>query len=220
MSDGRLVIGNRRTSSWSLRGWLGVRLAGLAVEVQLIPFVRPGPTPGIEAVSPNGLVPYLEHRGAGVWESLAVLEYCAEQSPGLWPQDRVARAHARAIATQMHAGFMGLRQNMWMNVCRDFSGYGRTPAALVDIAAIEKIWAEARAKFGSNGPFLFGATFGAADAMFAPVVTRFLTWRPEISPMTQAYCDAVRAHPLVDEWYRKAAAEPDAWLIPEYETPR
>ncbi|MSP30200.1 MAG: glutathione S-transferase family protein [Acetobacteraceae bacterium] len=216
--DGRLVIGNRRTSSWSLRGWLAVRLAGLAVEELVIPFVRPGTTPGIAAVSPNGLVPYLEHQDARVWESLSVCEYCAEIFPDLWPQDRVARAHARSIAAEMHAGFRGLRQNMWMNLCRDFSGKGRTADALADIAAIEKIWADTRTKFAADGPYLFGQTFGAADAMFAPVVTRFLTWRPELSSATLAYCAAVRAHPLLEEWYRAAAAEPDAWLIAEYET--
>lgn len=217
MSDGRLVIGNRRYSSWSLRGWLAVKLAGLDVAVELIPFTRPGPTPAIVALSPNGLVPYLEHRGARVWESLSVCEYCAEIAPGLWPADRVARAHARSIAAEMHAGFRGLRQNMWMNLGRDFSGRGRTPDALADIAAIEKNWADTRAAFGGAGPYLFGAGFGAADAMFAPVVTRFLTWKPEITSATQAYCDAVRAHPLMDEWYRDAAAEPDSWLQPDYE---
>lgn len=217
MRDGRLIIGNRRYSSWSLRGWLAVKLAGLDVEVQVIQFTRPGPTAAIAALSPNGLAPYLEHQGAKVWESLSICEYCAEISPALWPAERLARAHARSIAAEMHAGFTGLRQNMWMNLGRDFSGLGRTPEALADIAAIERRWADTRARFGAGGPYLFGAAFGAADVMFAPVVTRFLTWKPEISPATQAYCDAVRAHPLVDEWYRGAAAEPESWTLPSYE---
>src|ERR1700679_4270384 len=144
MSEGKLVIGNRRYSSWSLRGWLAVRLAGLDVEGELIPFSRPGPTPAIGQLSPNGLVPYLEHRGARVWESLSVCEYCAEVTPALWPADRVARAHARSIAAEMHAGFLGLRRNMWMNLGRDFSGLGRVPAALADIARPEKMWAQTR----------------------------------------------------------------------------
>jgi glutathione S-transferase len=220
MSEGRLVIGNRRYSSWSLRGWLAVRLAGLDVDVELIPFSRPGPTPAIGQLSPNGLVPYLEHRGARVWESLSVCEYCAEVTAALWPADRVARAHARSIAGEIHAGFLGLRQAMWMNLGRDFTGLGRTAEALADIARIEAMWATTRERFGDNGPFLFGTKFGAADAMYAPVVTRFLTWKPEISPETQAYCDAVRAHPLVAAWYDAAAAEPDAWLLPDYETVR
>ena len=124
MPEGRLVIGNRRYSSWSMRGWLAVRLAGLDVEEVLIHFSRPGPTEAIGKLSPNGLVPYLEHRGARVWESLAVCEYCAEVTPSLWPADRIARAHARAICAEMHAGFLGLRQAMWMNPGRDFSGLG------------------------------------------------------------------------------------------------
>jgi len=111
-----------------------------------------------------------------------------------------------------------LRQAMWMNLGRDFSGLGRTPEALVDIARIEAMWGETRAQFGVGGPFLFGAEFTAADAMYAPVVTRLLTWRPDIGPVTRAYCDAVRAHPLVSAWYDGAAAEPEGWLLPDYET--
>ena len=219
MSDGTLYIGNRRYSSWSMRGWLAVRLAGLDVTETLIPFSRPGPTPAIVQLSPNGLVPYLEHRGARVWESLSICDYCAEIAPALWPADRVARAHARSIAAEMHAGFIGLRSAMWMNLGRDFSGLGRTPAALADIARIEAIWTGTRQTFGAGGPFLFGAAFTAADAMFAPVVTRFLTWQPELSAATRDYCTAVRAHPLVAAWYDGAAAEPDAWLVEGYEMP-
>jgi len=217
MSEGTLYIGHRRYSSWSMRGWLAVRLAALDVKVEVIQFVRPGPTPAIARLSPNGLVPFLEHNGARVWESLSVCDYCAEISPGLWPEDRIARAHARSIAGEMHAGFRGLRQNMWMNLGRDFSGLGRTPEALADVAHIEALWADTRARFGGGGPFLFGARFTAADAMYAPVVTRFLTWKPVLTAASEAYCAAVRAHPLVDEWYQGAAAEPESWLVAEYE---
>jgi glutathione S-transferase len=164
-------------------------------------------------------VPCLEHRGALVWESLAICEYCAEIAPSLWPADRVARAEARSIAAEMHAGFRGLRQAMWMNLGRDFSGLGRTPAALADIERIEALWSGARQRFGAGGPFLFGAAFTAADVMFAPVVARFLGWRPALSAAAEAYCAAVRAQPLVDAWYVAAAAEPAAWLLPDYETP-
>jgi glutathione S-transferase len=220
MPDGKLYTGHRRYSSWSMRGWLAVRLAGLDVEDVVIRFVRPGPTPAIVALSPNGLVPYLEHRGARVWESLAICDYCAEIAPALWPQDRIARAHARSIAAEMHAGFRELRQAMWMNLGRDFAGHGRTPGALADIARIEALWGETRQRFGANGPYLFGAAFTVPDVMYAPVVTRFLTWKPELTPETRAYCDAVRAHELVAQWYAEAAAEPEDWLVAEYETLR
>lgn len=217
MTEGVLYIGNRRYSSWSLRGWLAVKLAGLDVDVRLLHFTRPGPTTAIAEVSPNGLVPFLEHDGAQVWESLAICDYCAELKPALWPADRVARAHARSMSAEMHAGFQDLRGSMWMNLGRDYSGLGRTAGALRDIARIEALWADTRTRFGGGGPFLFGPAFGAADAMFAPVVARFLGWKPEVSPETAAYCAAVRGHELVSEWYDAAAAEPDDWLIEDYE---
>jgi glutathione S-transferase len=217
MADGVLYIGNKRYSSWSMRGWLAVKLAGLDVDIRLIRFERPGPTRAIADLSPNGLVPFLEHNGARVWESLAIVDYCAELQPALWPADRAARAYARSMAAEMHAGFRDLRASMWMNLGRDFSGLGRTPGALQDIGRIEAMWAESRTRFGNGGPFLFGAAPGAADAMFAPVVARFLGWKPEISAETAAYCAVVRAHPLVAEWYADAATEPEDWLVEEYE---
>lgn len=216
MAKGRLVIGTKRYSSWSLRGWLAVRLAELDVEEVVIPLAG-GATEAIRAVSPNGMVPYLEHDGARMWESIAIAEYCAEHAPHLWPADRAARAHARAIAAEMHAGFRGLRLAMPMNLGRTFPGRGRTPEALADIARIEAIWAEALAAHG--GPFLFGARFGLADAMYAPVVTRFLTWQPDLSAVSRGYVAAVRAHPLVERWYAEAGAEPAAWLLDKYESP-
>jgi glutathione S-transferase len=213
----RLFIGNQRYSSWSMRGWLPVQLAGLDVETVVIP-MQAGETAAIKQATPAGLVPYLEHDGARIWESLAICEYCAEHAPSLWPTDRVARAHARAIAAEMHASFRGLRMAMPMNLGRpDYAGLGRTPGCLADIARIEAIWAETRTKFGQGGAYLFGADFTAADAMYAPVVARLLTYAPDVSPATRAYCDAVRAHPLVDRWYRDAAAEPAAWLLAKYE---
>ena len=218
MSDNRLYIGTRRYSSWSLRGWLAVRLAGLAVEEVVIP-IAGGSTPAVKAATPSGTVPYLEHDGAKVWESIAICEYCAEFAPSLWPTDRIARAHARAISAEMHAGFRELRMAMPMSLFRSAKGAGRTPGALADIARIEAIWRDARAAFGSGGPFLFGADLNNADAMYAPVVCRFLTYAPDLSPETRAYCDAVRAHPLVAAWYDEAAHEPAAWFIARDEAP-
>jgi len=220
MAEGRLVIGTRRYSSWSMRGWLMVRMAALDVEEVVLRLAGAGAggTPEIAAISPNALVPYLEHRGARVWETIAIAEYCAEFHADLWPRNRTARAHARSIAAEMHAGFRALRGAMPMNLGRTFAGLGRTPACLADIARIEAIWAEALSAYG--GPFLMGTEFSLADAMFAPVVTRFLTWQPELSATTRSYCDAVRAHALVDQWYRDAAAEPAEWLVPHYENPQ
>ncbi len=145
---------------------------------------------------------------------------CAEIAPDLWPGERIARAHARAVAAEMHSGFRDLRQTMWMNLGRDFAGLGCSPSALADVARIEALWAGCRERFGAGGPYLFGSPFTAADVMYAPVVARFLTWRPELASATETYCQAVRAHPLVVAWYQAAAKEPDNWLIADYENPQ
>ncbi len=214
---GRLYIGNRRYSSWSMRGWLAVMLAGLDVEVVVLP-MQAGTTPAIREATPAGLVPYLEHEGARVWESLAICQYCAEFAPSLWPDGRVARAQARSVAAEMHAGFRALRTAMPMNLGRaDYAGLGQTAESLADVARVEAVWAETRAEFGGRGPYLFGAEFGVADAMFAPVVARLLTYAPPLSETAAAYCQAVRAHPLVARWYDEAAAEPEAWKLAKYE---
>jgi glutathione S-transferase len=216
MAEGRLYIGTKRYSSWSMRGWLAVHLAALDVEEVLIPLAG-GETAAVKRVSPNGLVPYLEHRGARVWETIAICHYCAEFAPALWPEDRAVRAEAYAVAAQMHGGFADLRRAMPMNLGRDFAGRGRLPGALADIAAITALWTRTRGRHGGNGPYLFGAAFTAADAMYAPVCARFLTYRPELDAASWAYVQAVRAHPLVDRWYREARSEPEAWLLPKYE---
>lgn len=217
MTDGTLYIGNRRYSSWSLRGWLPVKLAGLDVAAVVIPLAG-GNTPGIKAVSPGGTVPYLEHQGAKLWESLAICEYCAELFPALWPAERVARAHARAVASEMHAGFRELRMAMPMSLFRQgAAGKAATAGALADIARIDALWIDTRARFGQGGPYLFGADFTNADIMYAPVVARLLTYRPVLSAVAQSYCAAVRGHPLVDAWYAEAAREPKEWLLEKYE---
>lgn len=213
-----IFLGTARYSSWSLRGWLLARLAGLKIEEVFVPLAG-GNSPAVKAVSPSGTVPYLEHDGARVWESLAIAEYCADLHPALWPAERRAKAWARAMAAEMHAGFKGLRTAMPMNLGRsDRVGMGQTPEALADIARIEALWAETMDHFGAGGPYLFGAAFNAADAMYAPVVTRFLTYQPPLSPRSRAYCEAVRNHPLVARWYEIAAQEPASWLVDKYET--
>ncbi|MDE2333149.1 MAG: glutathione S-transferase [Rhodospirillales bacterium] len=215
---GRIIIGTRRYSSWSLRGWLPVRLAGLDVDEVVMPLAG-GNTASIGMVSPGGTVPVLDHDGNLIWESLAIAEYCAELKPGLWPEDRAARALARSVSSEMHAGFRALRQAMPMSLFRNAAGAGRTPEVLADIARIEAIWHDCRSRFGGGGSYLFGATFTVADVMYAPVVCRFLTYRPELSAASRAYCDAVRAHPLIEEWYRAAAAEPESWRLAATEAP-
>jgi len=214
----KLYLGTARYSSWSLRGWLLVHLAGLVVEDVFVPLAG-GNSPAVKAVSPSGAVPYLVHEGARVWDSLAIAEYCAEIAPALWPADKNTRAHARAIAAEMHSGFRALRIAMPMVLGRDdYAGLGQTPEALADIARIEAIWTETRAAHGAGGPYLFGADFTAADAMYAPIVARFLTFAPKLNAAAAAYCAAVRAHPLVAKWYEIAAQEPATWQLEKYET--
>ena len=214
MPEGRLFIGTKRYSSWSLRGWLAVHLANLDVEEVLIPLAG-GNTSAIKDTTPTGLVPYLEHRGARVWESLAIAEYCAELEPSLWPADRSQRALLRSAASEMHAGFRALRGAMPMNLGRDFSGHGVAPDVTADIARVVALWNECLDATG--GPYLHGTTFGVADIMFAPVVTRLITYAPGIPDRARAYVAATRLHPLVSRWYDEAAAEPAEWLLPHYE---
>jgi glutathione S-transferase len=213
MSDGVLYIGSRRYSSWSLRGWLAVMLAGLDVTVEVVPIDGTGASPGVRAVSPSFRVPYLVHRGVALWESSAIGEYCAELAPSLYPADPVAKGFARSIVHEMHAGFRDLRIAMPMVLGPVFAGLGRTTGALTDVARIEAIWGQ------RSGAFLCGEAFTLADAMYAPIVARFLCYRPELSEATLAYCQSVRTHPLVSAWYDAAAKEPAAWRIAKYEQP-
>ena len=218
MSMAKLYLGTRRYSSWSLRGWLMVRLAGLAAEEIFVP-ARRRPFQGRESKCRRAAwcrISNMTARASGkAWRSPNIARRFA---PALWPEERIARAHARAIAAEMHAGFRALRIAMPMNLGRDYTGLGQTPESLADLARIEALWAETRQKFGAGGPYLFGATFNAADAMYAPVVARLLTYRPPLGAEAEAYCAAVRQHPLVDEWYEGAAGEPKEWWLEKYET--
>ena len=214
----RLTIGTKRYSSWSLRGWLAVHLAGLEVEEVTVP-LQGGPSAAVRAATGGATVPHLRHDGNEVWESLAIVEYCAELHPELWPLERAPRSLARTLSAEMHGGFAALRRDMPMSLFRDAAGTGRTEAALADIARVLALWEMARSRFGHGGEFLFGRGFGAVDAMFAPVVARFLTYRPELPAAAWAYCHAVRAHPLVGRWYDEAAAEPAHWFIAAMEQP-
>ncbi len=220
MPDGVLTLGTRRYSSWSMRGWLAVRLAGLEVEERVL---RLGAGATLDGATPSGLVPALVHRGIEVWDSLAICEYCAELSPRLWPAALPARSHARAISAEMHSGFRDLRTALPMNLGRpDYAALGpalaREAGVARDLARIAAIWDGTRDRFGAGGPFLFGAAFGAADAMYAPVAARLLTYQPPLAAGAMEYCRAVRSHPMVAEWYDLAAAEPAEWQLARYES--
>jgi glutathione S-transferase len=209
----RLFLGNRRYSSWSMRGWLAVRLAGLDVEDVIVP-LGAASTPALKTLTPAGLVPALEHDGRTIWDSLAICEYCAELSPILWPADRGTRAIARSVAAEMHAGFRALRNALPMNLGRSAPGLVVEQPVLDDIARIDTVW---RQCLSGGGPFLFGASPTIADVMYAPVVARFLTYAPALSPPASSYCQTIRALPLVEQCYRLALAEPESWRLAKYE---
>ena len=217
MGDLTLVIGNKNYSSWSLRPWLAMRHAGIPFEERLLLLFDENWKEAIARFSPSGRVPVLLHGGRRVWETLAILEYVNELFPdaGLWPPDRDARAHARAIANEMHAGFTALRNQMPMNLRRgDLKGKGCGPGVDGDIARICAIWRDCRARWGEGGDFLFGA-FGAADAMFAPVVTRLDTYGIDLDDICAAYSRAVLSLPAFVEWREAALREP--WIVAEDE---
>jgi glutathione S-transferase len=212
-----LVIANKAYSSWSMRPWLALRANGIAFRETVIPLNDATTSERIRTYSAAGKVPVLIHGSIAVWESLAILEYLAESfyDQPWWPMDPHARAVARAISSEMHAGFQALRQNMPMNVRKSLSGKGRAPGVDADIARIQQIWTECRQAFGAGGPFLFGA-FSNADAMYTPVVTRFKTYGVDLTPVARAYSEAILALPAVKQWYAEAAQEP--CVIEKYET--
>jgi len=220
MADFTLVIGNKNYSSWSLRGWLMARIAGIEFEELVIPLDLPETQPEIRKHSPSGRLPVLLHRGLAVWESLAIGEYLNDLKPeaGLWPAAVAARAHARSISCEILAGFMELRTNMPMNIRASYPGRGLTPAVRADIERITGLWRDCRKRFAGAAPkddgFLFGS-FSAADAMYAPVVTRLRTYGVTVDSDTDAYCKAILAHPPMKEWTDAAKNEP--WLIAAYE---
>jgi glutathione S-transferase len=215
-TDLHLVMANKAYSSWSVRPWLAMKANGLAFTETVICLGQDATSAEIKRHAPNGKCPILKHGKVVVWESIAILDYLADTFPDRpwWPKDPAAKAHARAISAEMHAGFQTLRQNMPMNVRKSYPGRGRAPGIENDFARIFDIWRDARARFGAGGPFLFGA-FSNADAMYAPVVARFKTYGVDLDPVCQAYSDAILAHPAAVQWYAEAAAEP--WVIAKYE---
>jgi glutathione S-transferase len=209
MAPAVLTLSSRNYSSWSLRGWLLCRLAGLDVEEQMISIDDPANRAELLLLSPSVLVPRLTHDGCSVWDTLAIAEYLNELYPQarMYPVDHKARAHCRSICGEIHSGFANLRSALPMNLrakprkMRIFTG------AKPDIARIETIWQDCLGAYG--GPYLFGKTPSVADAMFAPVTRRFLTYGVEMSAPSRAYCDTIDAWAPMAEWIAAAREEPE-----------
>ena len=212
MPDIFLLIGNKNYSSWSLRPWLALKQCGIPFEEKLVPLDRPDTVERIRAYSPSGRVPFLRHDGVEVWESLAICEYLSEAFPEarLWPHDMAARAHARAVSNEMHAGFAALRYNLPMDASRDLSAQSRAARVAGEIARITDIWTQCRQRFGAEGPFLFGR-FSIADCMYAPVVTRFRTHGVALTELTEAYAATIMGLPAMKDWIEAARREP--WVL-------
>lgn len=215
----KLFIGNKAYSSWSLRGWLAVKQSGLAFEEIVVPLYDDDWTKrrqDDEFAPGGGKVPILWDGEIVVWDSLAIIEWLADKTDRtrFWPTDDRARAMARSIAAEMHSGFAALRQECVMNLRHRLPTPPLSEKAEADIKRIQQLWMTARARFGADGPFLFG-NFGAADIMFAPVVTRFATYSIPVSQAVADYMTEVLRHPWMQEWIDAASAEP--WIIERFE---
>jgi glutathione S-transferase len=214
----RLIVGGKWSSSWTMRGWLACRLSGLAFESETLFLSRPDSKAKLAAISPTGLIPLLIDGDFQVTDTLAIAEYLWEQAPGsdIWPQETRARAAARMSACEMHAHFAELRAAMPMNLVKRWPIANGVPSNVkllarpgvgAQVARVQESWRQTRKVWGAGGPYLFGRDFNFADAMWAPMASRFRTYAVEIAPDAQAYCDAVLAHPLVAEWIAGAQAQ-------------
>jgi glutathione S-transferase len=208
MAEATLTISSKNYSSWSLRGWLLARMAGVDfTEIQVDPD-DPDSRAEILLLSPSILVPRLDYEGVKVWDTLAIGEFLNEIAPqaGLLPAERKQRAHCRAICGELHSGFSALRSALPMNLKGDFPNFKIWSKAQGDIARVTQIWRDCIETYG--GPYLFGA-LSMADAMYAPVATRFHTYHVPLDPIAQAYCDRILAWPLLREWTEAALLESD-----------
>jgi glutathione S-transferase len=208
MPEAVLTISSRKYSSWCLRGWLMCKLAGLDFAEEIVPVDDPAARAELLLLSPSFLVPCLFHDGAKVWDTLAIGEYLAELKPeaGLLPAERIKRAHCRAVCGEMHSGFHNLRSALPMNLKAQHPGYKIWAGAQADIDRVVTIWSECLKAYG--GPCLFGAGLSMADAMYAPVVTRFATYDVQLNRECTAYCRAIQKWPAMAEWTAAAKAEP------------
>jgi glutathione S-transferase len=217
----KLIIGNKAYSSWSLRGWLAAKQSGLPFEEMVVPLYDAEwdrRRSGDEFTPSSGKVPILWDGDVVVWDSLAIVEYLNEKSGGthFWPADDAARAMARSMAAEMHSGFAALRRKHSMNVRQVFPPSRPDDDVVADLTRIMELWAQARARFGGEGQFLFG-DFGAADIMYAPVVTRIVTYGLQVARFATGYMDAVLHHPFMQDWI--AAAQEEEWVIEQFEKP-
>ena len=216
----KLIIGNKNYSSWSLRGWLACKQSGLPFQEQVVSLYDGDwvERRAREDVAPSsGKVPILWDGDTVVWDSLAIIEHLNEATGNtrFWPTDPAARAMARSIAAEMHSGFASLRNECTMNIRKIYDPAPLSDATQADVARIQRLWAQARARFGGDGDFLFG-DFGAADIMYAPVVTRFVTYSIPVSRFAERYIEAVTAHPFMQDWIAEAADED--WVIERFES--
>lgn len=209
MAEASLTVSSKNYSSWSLRGWLLCKMAGLDFVERLAPLDDPATRAELLLLSPSFLVPCLEHGAVKVWDTLAIAEYLNELKPqaGLWPADPVARAHCRAVCGEMHSGFANLRSALPMNLKVRHDGFKVWTGAQADIDRVIAIWRECLQRYG--GPYLFGAAPTVADAMYAPVCTRFATYDVKLDPACAAYRDLMLKFPPMMEWSSAARSEPE-----------
>jgi len=218
----KLIIGNKAYSSWSLRGWLAVKQSGLPFQEITVPMFDEAwdkRTQGQEFAPSGGKVPILWDDKTVIWDSLAIIEWLADKTDRarFWPRDDAARGMARSMAAEMHSSYANLRRELSMNVRKNFPTPDLDEEVKGEIVRILELWAQARARHGSGGPYLFG-TFGAADIMFAPVVTRFVTYAIPVPRFAAAYIETILDHAWMQEWIDAAQDEP--WVIEQYETPQ
>jgi glutathione S-transferase len=214
----KLVIGNKNYSSWSMRPWLALRANNVAFDEVFIPlYTGEADKQRILNFTHSGKVPALIDGDVTIWDSLSIIEYLAERFPEtrLWPEDRARRAHARSISAEMHSGFAALRNECGMNLHRPIGAIPLSADARANVTRIQEIWIECRERYGKLGPYLFGA-FGAADAMFAPVVHRFRTYAIAVAPEVQAYMETMMSLPAFQQWTRAGVAE--TLVIDRFET--
>ena len=216
----KLIVGNKNYSSWSLRGWLAAKQSGLVFEEITVPLYTDEwevvKTTEGDLQPSSGKVPILWDGEVVVWDSLAILEYLADKvgRDRFWPKDDVARGMARSMVAEMHSSYQALRSECPMNVRRRFDGHEPSEAARRDMVRILGLWAEARSRFGSGGPYLFGS-FGAADIFYAPVVSRFISYQVPVPGFAAAYMQAIWEHAWLQEWV--SASENEEWVVEQYE---